>query len=119
MGFFSAILIKYPNLDEMASMAVFEVVKFASIVKIDLALFLADHGIVFSFREKDYVLTQQKLWAKTEKKWSKKIVFIVFTIFACLYRVKKEKLSIVIANFPTTIDSDKKNYRYLAPLVQM
>ncbi len=33
--FFSVILLKSPDLDEMASMAVFEVVKFASIVKID------------------------------------------------------------------------------------
>ncbi len=41
---------KFPDLDEMASMAVFEVVKFSSIVKIDLELFLDDQGIIFAQR---------------------------------------------------------------------
>ncbi len=48
--FSSTILLKSPDLDEMASMAVFEVVKFASIVKIDLGLFLGDQGINFAQR---------------------------------------------------------------------
>ncbi len=38
-GFFSVILLKSPDLDEMASTTVFEVVKFASVVKIDLDYF--------------------------------------------------------------------------------
>ncbi len=46
--FFSTILLKSPDLDEMVSIAVFEVVKFASIVKIDLGLFLGDQGIIFA-----------------------------------------------------------------------
>ncbi len=49
-AFFSAILLKSPDLDEMASMAVFEVVKFASVVKIDLGIFLGDQGIIFAPR---------------------------------------------------------------------
>ncbi len=48
--FFSAILLKSPDLDEMASMIVLEVVKFSSIVKIDLGLFLGDQGIIFAQR---------------------------------------------------------------------
>ncbi len=40
--------LKSPDLDEMAPMAVFEVVKFASIVKIDFGLFLGDRSIIFA-----------------------------------------------------------------------
>ncbi len=49
-GFFPAILLKSPYLDEMASMALFEAVKFTSVVKIDLGLFLGDQGIIFAQR---------------------------------------------------------------------
>ncbi len=45
--FFSAYLLKSPDLNEIVSMAVFEVVKFASVVKIDLGLFLCDQDIIF------------------------------------------------------------------------
>ncbi len=48
--FFPAILLKSSDFDEMVSMAVFEVVKFASVVKIDLGLFLGDQGIIFAQR---------------------------------------------------------------------
>ncbi len=48
--FFPAILLKSPDFDEMASMTVFEVVKFASVVKIDLGLFLGDQGIILAQR---------------------------------------------------------------------
>ncbi len=48
--FFSAILLKSPDLDEMAPMALFEVVDFASTVKIDLELFLDNQGIIFAQR---------------------------------------------------------------------
>ncbi len=47
---FSAILLKSPDLDKMASMAVFEVVKFAWIVKIDLRSFLRDLGFLHKDR---------------------------------------------------------------------
>ncbi len=49
-GFFSVILLKFHDLDEMASTDVFKVVKFASIVKINLGLFLGDQGIIFAQR---------------------------------------------------------------------
>ncbi len=44
--FFLPFYLKSLDLDEMASMAVFEVVKFASIVKIILGLFLGNQGII-------------------------------------------------------------------------
>ncbi len=47
-GFFSTILLKPPDFDEMVSMTVFEVVKFASVVKIDVGLSLGDQGIIFA-----------------------------------------------------------------------
>ncbi len=49
-GFFSAILLKYPDLDKTASVGVFEIVEFASIVKIDLGSFLGDLDIIFTQR---------------------------------------------------------------------
>ncbi len=45
---FSAILLESPDLDKMASMAVFMVIEFASIVKIDLGSFLGDLDIIFT-----------------------------------------------------------------------
>ncbi len=48
--FFSVILLKSSDLDEMTSMAVFEVVEFASVMKIDLGLFLGDQGNIFAQR---------------------------------------------------------------------
>ncbi len=42
--FFSAFLLKFPDLDETASIAVFEVVELALVVKIDLGSFLGDLG---------------------------------------------------------------------------
>ncbi len=45
---FSAILLKSSDLDEIAFVAVFEVVEFASFVKIDLGSFLGDLGIIFA-----------------------------------------------------------------------
>ncbi len=45
--FFSAMLLKYPDFDERTSMAVFKVVEFTSVVKIDPGLFLGDQGIIF------------------------------------------------------------------------
>ncbi len=46
--FFSAILSKSPDLDETASMDVFEVAKFESIMKIDLGPLLGSLGIIFA-----------------------------------------------------------------------
>ncbi len=42
--------IEVPDLDEMVSMAVFEVVKFASVMKTDLVSFLDDLGIILAQR---------------------------------------------------------------------
>ncbi len=49
-GFLPAILLKSPDLDETASIGVFEVVKFTSVVKIDVGSFLGDLGIIFAQR---------------------------------------------------------------------
>ncbi len=48
-GIFFAILLKSPDSYEMASMCAFEVVKFTSVVKIDLSFF-GDRGIIFAPR---------------------------------------------------------------------
>ncbi len=47
---FPVILLKSLDLDEIVSMAVFEVVKFISIVNIDAGLFLGDQGNIFAQR---------------------------------------------------------------------
>ncbi len=49
-GFFPVILLKSPDSAETVSTAVFEVVEFTSVVKIDLGTFLGDVGIIFAQR---------------------------------------------------------------------
>ncbi len=45
---FSTISLKSPDLDKMTSVAVFEVVEFTSVMKIDVGSFLCDLGIIFA-----------------------------------------------------------------------